>query len=135
MQREHLAQLEIRSKSNKLRQERAQLQEAIDSHQRRMSLGAKDHLLQILDAARSAHVTLGSCGPIRETPQGWRTKKTIQTTARGTMPHIIQFFSTLQSGDAPMKCTTMSLTHQNDGIFSLNCSLTALSLDVKNPST
>jgi len=134
-QKEQLVQLTMRNESIKLRTELTQLQEQLDSHHRRMTLGTKDHLLHILDAARTAQVTLGSCGPVRETPLGWRTKKTIQTTARGSMPQIIQFFSALQTGDTPMKCHTMSLTHQSDGVFSLSCSLSTFSLDVKNPST
>ena len=134
-QKERLARLTALNERRQLRAELMQLQETVDSCHHRMTLDGRDHLIRILNAARGAGLTLGSCGPVRETPQEWRTKKTIQTSARGTLAQIIQFFVTLQSGDAPMKCHTMSLTHSSDNLFVMSCSLATFSLDVKNPST
>ena len=134
MQKEQLANISISNDCARLHTELIQLHETVDSYYRRMDL-SQDHLLQILSAARTCQLTLNSCGPIRETPMGWRTKKVIQTSARGTLPQIIQFFTVLQSSDMPMKCHTMSVTQNANGMFSLGCSLSTLSLDIKNPST
>jgi len=135
VQKKQLAAIITRNECTQLHAELAQLHEQFDSHHRSTECGAKEHLLQILETARQTQLTLGSCGPVRETSQGWRTKKTIQTTVHGTLPQIIQFFSALQSDEIPMKCHTMSMTRDSDGKFSANCTLAALSLDVKNPST